>query len=127
MVFIFRSKYPCFLCYLGSRIIIGQWVKKVWPTFTSLTPSDKNIKNNPLLDQNKFLFHKLLIESGLMRKIIKGLDHIGDWESKVNTFVQEIKTVGEHYLNWLCYNMMVDYSDIDKEEIVYDVTSLSSI
>jgi hypothetical protein len=70
----------------------------MWQLIISLTPSDKNM-NNPRVDGIKLVFHKLHIKLGLMRRIIKALDHIGDWESKVNTFVQEIKIMEERYHN----------------------------
>src|SRR5678816_1848469 len=72
------TKYPCFLCYWDSRATLEHWVIKTWPPRISLTPGDKNIKNEPLVDRNKIVFPTLHIKLGLMKQFVKPLDHTGD-------------------------------------------------
>lgn len=73
-----HTKYPCFLCYWDSRATLEHWVKKNWPPRISLTPGDKNIKNEPLVDRNKIVFPPLHIKLGLMKQFVKALDRTGD-------------------------------------------------
>src|SRR6185436_10416008 len=72
------TKYPCFLCYWDSRATSEHWVKKSWPPRNSLTPGDKNIINDPLVDRKKIVLPPLHIKLGLMKQFTKALDHNGD-------------------------------------------------
>ena len=42
------TKYPCFLCYWGSRAADQHWVKKDWPAREDVAVGDKKIIIEPL-------------------------------------------------------------------------------
>ena len=53
-------------------------MKKKWPLRQSLTPGDKNVINEPLVDRNKIVFPPLHMKLGVMKQFAKALDHNGD-------------------------------------------------
>ena len=69
-----HTKYPCFLCYWDSRANEEHWVRKEWPPRNTIKPGEKNIVNNPLVDQKNFILPPLNIKLGLMKKFVKALD-----------------------------------------------------
>ncbi|CAK8684393.1 unnamed protein product [Clavelina lepadiformis] len=72
------TKYPCFLCYWDSRAKDQHWKKEEWPPRLTLTPGDKNIIRDQLVDIKKILLPPLHIKLGLMKQYVKALDHEGE-------------------------------------------------
>lgn len=72
------TKYPCFLCYWDSRATEDHWVTKNWQPRKSLTPGEKNIIYEPLVDPKNIVFPPLHIKLGLMKQFVKAIDHSGD-------------------------------------------------
>ena len=73
-----HTKYPCFLCYWDSRANEEHWVRKEWPPRNTMKPGEKNIINDPLVDQKNIILPPLHIKLGLMKQFVKALDRSGD-------------------------------------------------
>ena len=73
-----HTKYPCFLCYCGSRANEEHWVRKEWSPRNTIKPGEQNIVNNPLVDRKNMILPPLHIKLGLMKQFVKTLDRSGD-------------------------------------------------
>ena len=69
------NKYPCFLCYWDRA---NHNIRVDWPKRGKLEVGDRNIINEPLVDQSKIIFPPLHIKLGLMKQYVKALDKSGD-------------------------------------------------
>ena len=72
------TKYPCFLCYWDSRTEKDHWTKREWPPRETLTPGDRNIVREPLVQRENIILPPLHIKLGLMIQFVKALDHDGE-------------------------------------------------
>ena len=72
------TKNPCFLCEWDSRDRTNHYIRKEWPTRTSLQPGSKNIINEPLVEPSKVLLPPLHIKLGLMKQWVKALNKNGE-------------------------------------------------
>ena len=72
------TKYPCFLCYWDSRADKDHCVRKEWLSRHMLIPAEKNVINEPLVDQKNIILPLLHIKLGIMKLFIKALDRDGD-------------------------------------------------
>jgi len=71
------TKYCCFLCEWDSRDKKNDYVNKLLPKRTSLTPGEKDVVNPPLVLQEKIFLPPLHIKLGLLRNFVKGMDKTG--------------------------------------------------
>ena len=71
------TKYCCFLCEWDSREKKNQYVNKLLPKRTSLTPGEKNVVNPVLVLPEKIYLSPLYIKLGLMKNFVKGMDKTG--------------------------------------------------
>ena len=71
------TKNSCFFCYWDSRVTSQHWVKKDWSAREDLTVGDKNVINQPLVNQDRIIFPPLHIKLGLMKQFVKALDKHG--------------------------------------------------
>jgi len=71
------TKFPCYLCLWDSRDRGNHYVKKNWPSRTSLTPGSRNVIHKSLVDTSKILLPSLHIKLGLMKQFVKALDKSG--------------------------------------------------
>jgi len=71
------TKYCCFLCDWVSRDKKNNYVNKLWPKRTSLTPGEKNVVNSPLVLPEKIFLPPSHIKLGLMKNYVKGMDKTG--------------------------------------------------
>ena len=69
-----HTKYLCFLCHWDSRATAEHGLKRKWPLKQILTPGEKNVINEPLVNRNKFVFPLLCIKLGVMKQVVKVLD-----------------------------------------------------
>ena len=53
-------------------------MKRKWPLRQSLTPGDKIVIDEPLVDSNKIVFPPLHIKLGVMEQFVKTLDYSGE-------------------------------------------------
>src|SRR5678815_1935979 len=68
-------QYPCFLCYWDSRTTKDHWTKREWPPRETLTPGDRNIVREQLVQRENIILPPLNIKLGLMKQFVKALDH----------------------------------------------------
>lgn len=73
-----NTKYPCFLCEWDSRNRSEHYIRKEWPTRSSLKIGDKNIVKQNLVPPKKVLLPPLHIKLGLMKQFVKALDKESD-------------------------------------------------
>lgn len=69
------TKHPCFLCYWDSRATARHYETKDWPSRTGFVIGEKNVKWQPLVEQEKILMPPLHIKLGLIKQFVKALDH----------------------------------------------------
>lgn len=68
-----NTKFPCFLCLWDSRDRQNHYTQKVWPERSGRTHGEYNIKNDPLIPQEKIILPPLHIKLGLFTNIVKKL------------------------------------------------------
>ena len=68
------TKNCCFLCEWDSRDKKNNYVNKLWPKRTSLTPGEKNVVNPPLVLLEKIFLPPLHIKLGFVKIFVKGMD-----------------------------------------------------
>ena len=71
------TKYCCFLCEWDSRDKKNQYVNKLWPKRTSLTPGEKNVVNPPLVLPEKIFMSLYAHKAGPHENFVKGIDKTG--------------------------------------------------
>lgn len=64
-----------FSCYLAYRATADHQAKKKLPSRRSLTPGEKNIINDPLVQRNTIVFPPLYITLHLMKQFVKAFNH----------------------------------------------------
>ena len=69
------TKHPCFLCYWDSRATARHYETKDWPSRTGFVIGEKNVKWQPLVEQEKILMPLFHIKLGLIKQFLKALDH----------------------------------------------------
>ena len=67
------TKYCCLQCEWDSRDKKSNYVSKLWPKRTSLTPGEKNVVKPPLVLPEKIFPLPLHIKMGLMKNFAKGM------------------------------------------------------
>ncbi|XP_046600523.1 uncharacterized protein LOC124295250 [Neodiprion lecontei] len=72
------TKYPCYLCLFDSRDRKNHYVKKDWPSRSSLNPGSHNVIRPPLIQSSKYLLPPLHIKLGLIKQYVKALNKDGD-------------------------------------------------
>src|SRR5678815_662722 len=69
------TKYHCFLYYWDSRAAKDHWTKREWSPRETLTPGDRNIVLEPLVQRENIILPPLHIKLGLMKQFVKALDN----------------------------------------------------
>ena len=72
------TKYPYFLCEWDSWDKKNHWIKKEWSQRKALTPGNKNVLKESLVDPRKVLLPPLHIKLGLMKQFVKALSKEGE-------------------------------------------------
>lgn len=71
------TKYCCFLCEWDSRDRNNHYHKKDWPKREGLTPGEKNVLHQPLVEPTRVLLPPLHIKLGLIKNFVKAMDRNG--------------------------------------------------
>lgn len=69
-----HTKYCCFLCEWDSRAQAQHFIKKDWPLRHSLVVGQKNVKFEPLVEQDKIILPALHIKLGLIKNFVKKIN-----------------------------------------------------
>lgn len=71
------TKYCCFICEWDSRARDQHYIQKEWPLRQALTPGQKNVSNEPLVNPKNIFLPPLHIKLGLMKNFVKAMDRNG--------------------------------------------------
>jgi len=71
------TKYCCFFCEWDSRDKKNNYVNKLWPKRTSLTPGEKKVVSPPLVLPEEVYLPFLHIMLGLIKNFVKGMHKTG--------------------------------------------------
>lgn len=73
-----NTKNPCFLCLWDSRDTGRHFQTVEWPLRSEFVVGQKNVKWEPLVEQEKILLPPLHIKLGLIKQFVKALDPTSD-------------------------------------------------
>lgn len=71
------TKFMCFLCEWDSRARKDHYKRKDWPKRKYSTIGIKNVKQTPLVENQKIILPALHIKLGLFKNLVKALDKNG--------------------------------------------------
>ena len=80
------TKHPCFFCYCDSRATDQHLVKKDRPAREDPAVGDKNIINEPLVNQDRIILPALHIKLDVMKQFVRVVDKDGCFSYIAKTF-----------------------------------------